>query len=559
MGHRLLSRIDEFTLFYSTFIASLFLSILVLFQLSFIFKIQHFSIILPLSVLLAYFVTKKIMISHIKVSNWFIIIGVFLLSGIIAFFSFDKAGDSRWYHQAIIVLLKNGWNPIHDYSKFKFNGDYTALIMQTYSQANEILALAFVAVFKHIQIGKIINLLFAIYGLSVTYLALKLVFELTPKQNILICIYLTFNPIFAAQYLSYYLDANFLVCFEVLLFSLLIWMKTLIAEKVSTQKFKLDVVGYNLSLFSILNIFASCIMLSNLKFTGLVYSMIILAVFGISKYIYEYKILNITIMQIILKNYFHVIIIGSALILMSYHPYVQNIIANKSPLWPLMGQDSPIMLTTWSALSWSPYNKFITLLITYFLPYPATYPPFSFMPSIKSFVAADYSICALGPFYGLFLIISLYYCIKYLKRMWYGIKTDFVCLAITICIASILISTIANPYFMYLRYVPQMILLPAIAIIILFKFKAAWFNNKIQKIFIIMCIINSGLFFGGATILTAYRTHKFMQMENICRYEHCTLEIQHHNIFERSLLNQIAEDGITFTMSSCYNKVIMLI
>ncbi len=332
----------------------------------------------------------------------------------------------------------------------------------------------------------------------------------------------------------------------------MIWLKINLVRNVYGKSLDDEYLNYNINLFSILNIFASGIILSNLKLTGLIYTVIVLFVFIMIKIIYEYR--KFTIFKIILNNYFFVVTISIALIVMSYHPYIQNIIAHRHPLWPFLGKDSPISLLSWSAISWSPYNKFITLLITYFLIYPATYPPFSFLPSIKSFVAADYSICALGPFYGVFLIISLYYIIKYFKRILYNIKTDFVCLSIIICIVSTLTSIIVNPYFMYFRYVPQIVLLPAITVIILFKFRVKWFNNKRQKIFIIMSIINSGLFFGGSTILTFYRTYNFIRMEHICLRQECILEIQNHNVFETSLLNQLKEDNIPVIISSCHNK-----
>jgi hypothetical protein len=71
------------------------------------------------------------------------------------------------------------------------------------------------------------------------------------------------------------------------------------------------------------------------------------------------------------------------------------------------------------------------------------------------------------------------------------------------------------------------------------------------------CSLLIVIFFCGTTILTFYRTYKFTQMEHICLHQRCNLEIQNHNIFETSLLNQLDEDRVSFTKASCNHKVVI--
>jgi len=378
----------NFFRFYATFIAGLFISILAIFQLMWIVNIFIPYLVLPISIVISLIITYLLVKNDTSylgtkyfktayLENLFITIVVFILAGLVAYYSFDKAGDGRWYHQAMIILLKNGWNPIYDYSKNDFlneflkHGDkvtYINLVEHAYSKGNEILAFSFVAIFKHIQIGKIINILFAIYGFAMSYLVLDKVFKMKFKYNLLICCYIVFNPIFFSQYLSFYLDANLLVCYTVLLFSILLYLYQMAVIK------KVDV-------FTTLQLMISALLLINLKATGLVYALLLLLAFACVKPIFELKILKLNSWAICKRNIIFGAVFLSILLLFSVHPYVENLYLGRHVFWPLMGSNAPDIFKSFDITSWSPYNKFITFLLAYFLPYPPTYPQFSFIPS----------------------------------------------------------------------------------------------------------------------------------------------------------------------------------
>jgi hypothetical protein len=548
----------NFFRFYATFIAGLFISILAIFQLMWIVNIFIPYLVLPISIVISLIITYLLVKNDTSylgtkyfktayLENLFITMIIFIIAGIIAYYSFDKAGDGRWYHQAMIILLKSGWNPIYDYSKndfLKYGGNNIDLISHTYAKANEILAFSFVAFFKHIQIGKIINILFAGYGFAMSYLVLNTVFRFKFKFNLLICCYIVFNPIFFSQYLSFYLDANLLVCYTVLLFSILLYLYQMTVIK------KVDI-------FTTLQLMISALLLINLKSTGLVYAFLLLLAFAFVKLIFELKILKLNSWIICKKNIIFGVVFLSIFLLFSIHPYIENLYLGRHIFWPLLGRNTPIVLSSWEATGWSPYNKFITFLLTYFLPYPSRYPPFSFVFSLKGFVAGDYAFCALGPFWGIIFLVSIVCCVKYCYQNIKKIFTDFTSFAIIFSIILIVISVITVPYFWYIRYAPQILLLPAIALVILLKYENTWFSGKVVKIFIMMCVVNSGLFFSGSTILTVYRTYKFVSMEHICLHEPCVLEIQDHNAFEVSLPNQLREDGVKVVYGSCLNRPVI--
>ena len=168
----------SFNIFYATFISSLFLSILTLFQLMWVLELNIALMVLPIALLIASLITYTLNQQNPRtLKNQLITFCIFIIAGLIAYFSFDKAGDGRWYHQPIILLFKHGWNPIYDYRNFNLKS--IEIVTYSYPHANEVLAYAFVAVFKHIQIGKIINILFAIYGFSIAMLVLQDLFKLS--------------------------------------------------------------------------------------------------------------------------------------------------------------------------------------------------------------------------------------------------------------------------------------------------------------------------------------------------------------------------------------------
>lgn len=538
------SFLKHFSVIYLAFISNLFLVVLILSQIFFIFKIYHYAgFILPISVLISIIMMKKLQFLKLENIKYFItIFFIFLCSLLIAHLTFDKAGDSRWYHQPIIFLLRDGWNPIYDYMKLDFlSKSYTDLLVHTYLKSNEILALAFILPFNDIQIGKAINILFMLYGFTGIYIILDLLFKLKTYYKLILALYIAFSPFFSAQYLSYYLDSNLLNCFTVALLCIIL---------INSINNKLD--NQLTSVFKLVLIM--CLLyVATAKATGLVYTILLLSFDFILRF-YRYFYLKEN--SFTFKKYIlYIALLGCAIIFLGFHPYVENLLLGKHIFWPLMGHDSPINLSQFNGAAWTPFNKFGTFLLTYFLPYPATYSPFSFMFNLKAFVAADYSLCALGPFWGVQFICAIIIYIFVVIKILRGLKDNnliVLCFTFTFILTSVFI----NPYFEYIRYVPQVYLLPFLAMLMLSLMNNKYLS-KIYKIFLFMLVVDSGLFFGGHTILTVYRTYQLNKMENTCKRSHCILEMQNENIFIPTLVNQLKQDKVSYITGKCDNKIII--
>lgn len=509
--------------FYTAFIGILFFSILSLFQIYFIFKItNHLDTILPTSLLISFITTNIICKPHLK--SWIILIIVFIIAGIYSYLLFDKAGDGRWYHQETIILIKNGWNPIFaplDINTLKDNFSQS----KTFPITSEVLSSSFAILFGHVQVGKIINILFCLYCFSVSYISLNKLFNITTKNNLIISAYLSLNPVVLSQIQSFYIDGNLFCTFIILLFSTLMWIFY------DTEK-----------RFWMFNIIVNFAILISLKFTGLAFAFIIITLPVIS-YTYMYhnlpkKFLQLSIFLIIAFIYF------------GWHPYIQNILAGRNILWPILGNHTNgVFLDVSQNIK---INKFLLYILSYLSPYSMEANNL-FIPTLKPFVRTDTSIGALGPFFGFILIINLYISFKYIFRNIKELRNNRNALIIVTITAVTIITIAINPGSWWIKYSPQIVFLPSIGLIVL-----SITNNKLWKkytnYFIVMVIINSGLFYSGSFILTSYRSYKFDKMEQQCKLNQCIYDI---HVFSTSLLNQLKEDHLDVKLGSCSNKNII--
>ena len=284
-------------------------------------------------------------------------------------------------------------------------------------------------------------------------------------------------------------------------------------------------------------------MLIGIKDTGLPFALII---FGIPTilYICNYRkfpknILLVTIFLIL------------AFIFFGWQPYIKNIIAGQNIFWPLAGHNH---ITVFFGMynNGVEVNKIYLYLLSYLSPYPIEFGT-KFLPSIKPFVTTDTQIGGLGPFFGLILIVTLYFTFKFLIINIKKFQTNTQAFIIFIIALVILITMAINPGSWWPRYTPGIILLPAIGIITLCNMNnSLW--KKYQKLFIMMIVVNSGLFYCGSLILTSYRTYKFDKMENQCKSKQCIYDVK---IFNTSLLNQLKEDNVNIKLGSCENKNII--
>jgi hypothetical protein len=229
---------------------------------------------------------------------------------------------------------------------------------------------------------------------------------------------------------------------------------------------------------------------------------------------------------------------------------VQNIISGRNILWPIFGSHTNDVFKDVSQNIH--INKLLLYLVSYLTPYPMEANNL-FVPALKPFVRTDTSLGALGPFFGLILISCGYITTKYLWNNANQIRNNTNIAMIAIITGVTIITIAINPGSWWIKYSPQIVLLPSIGLIILcINNKECW--NKYKMLFITMFIINSGLFYAGSLILTSYRSYKFHTMEQQCKLDQCIYEI---HTFYYSLLNQFQEDHLTVKLGNCTNKNII--
>ena len=173
-----------------------------------------------------------------------------------------------------------------------------------------------------------------------------------------------------------------------------------------------------------------------------------------------------------------------------------------------------------------------------------------FIPALKPFVRTDTSIGALGPFFGVILITSIIITSNYILKNIKSFRNNITALLILIISVVTIVTIAINPGSWWIKYSPQVVILPIIGVIILcVTNNKSW--NKYKAYFVAMIIINSGVFYAGSLILTSYRSYKFDKMEHQCKSNQCIYDI---HLFSTSLLNQLGEDNLKVKLGSCSNK-----
>jgi hypothetical protein len=282
--------------------------------------------------------------------------------------------------------------------------------------------------------------------LIISYNCLKKIID--KKWSILISIILTLNPVFLAQLFTYYVDGIMGICFAI---ELLLLINIDVNKKIDKN--------------IIINLIAICSIFVNLKFTGLMYSGIIAAVYYFY-WLIENRKNNI---QEVFKRLtiMFILIFVPAIFIIGSNSYVQNTIEHKNPLYPLVGKDKVDIITTIQPKNFegkSRIKKFIisTLSKTEMVTneeYTTLKLPFMvYKDEITALYSPDTRVAAFGPFTALITIISLFLLVILLIILYKKEKTNIKYLLLPLI--TIIISTIMVGENWWARYVPQLYFIP---------------------------------------------------------------------------------------------------
>ena len=237
---------------------------------------------------------------------------LFAISGHFYDFSFD----GQWYHQDAIILLKNGWNPFYDQPILnEIASGKNANYINCYPKAPWTISACVYATSGAIEYAKFYQLvlLFASFFLSLHFMLRW--FPLSILSAFLLSFVVAFSPVVVGQTLSFYVDGQLAVFTLLTLYFLCDW--------VSNLESKVPLVLLGLCL----------IYLANIKFTGLIYSMVFLF-FAFSWVLWKEREKAV---QMVLKLS---VIMTVAIFLFGYCTYGTNMLRKGHPFYPIMGKNN---------------------------------------------------------------------------------------------------------------------------------------------------------------------------------------------------------------------------
>lgn len=448
----------------------------------YIFKISVNPAYMPISFLIFFFTLafltckteKKYFVKSI-LAQIIVLFDFIILTGVLCCLIPDASYDGITYHQAMIILLKLGLNPIYDnVSTFTNNQEYvfTSSIpyVENFLKFHETIGANIYNIFGRIELTKITNYIFMLCSLCYCVYTLRN-FELSEFKSWFWTFVLIYNPICVYQCLSNYVDGIFYYLFLILIFSLINFTKGFDCNK---------------------NLYLTCIstvIFSNLKLTGLftavIIALVFLTLYRSKKVIVSFLIATVLIIITGINPYFTNIQKGRN----AFYPVIQNSVldANRDFMvtsYP-QGFENKNRLEKF-AFSIFAVSKNLSPLINSD-DKPRLKIPFTISNDDK-FIFEDMRLAGFGYFFSgillgtLILSPFLRFNNKDDKKIFWTI------------ISIIIISVIGNHEAWWARFVPQFWLLPVL-ILLFFNIN----NQNSKKILIpvftlaIICIINSSI------------------------------------------------------------------
>ncbi|MBQ6498053.1 MAG: hypothetical protein IJI58_05005 [Bacilli bacterium] len=378
-----------------------FLCILVLYS---IFQILNINSVLPLIGIVS--IVIPIIYILKKERNIALAIIFLLIVTIIPFLStkiYDLSIDGNSYHKTAIAYIKNGWNPLYenarDFQKHNSNvipidkKSKVDVWIEHYPKASWIYAATMYSLTGCIEAGKALIIILSIMLIIITYNILRKILD--KNWSIVFTAFLALNPIVLSQIFTYYVDGIMGICFLIQL--LLLFM-------VDPKK-KPDIPLW-------ISIVSICAIFCNLKFTGLMCSGVIAAVFYFY-WLIRYKDIKIFKKLTILFSIVYIV----SVFLVGSNSYVKNTIDHMNPLYPLIGKNKIDIVTTMQPKDFAKMSKFEkwyysmfskTENTNYYQKRPTLKNPFMIYKSeLDALYIPDTRIGGFGPLFALSFILSL--------------------------------------------------------------------------------------------------------------------------------------------------------
>lgn len=460
-------------------------SILFIFNIS-ISKINFIvALIFTFSFSIIYFVKKKNSIWDVIIKLLLFSI-LFLFSLFIARNTYDLSWDGNSYHKTAIGELKNGWNPLYErIEDFNSSEDNSLQLADThdiwtnhYAKGQWIFAATIYDLTNNIESGKCINFLAIIAVLLIAFS--YFISKISLLLSVIISFILALNPITIMQMFTYYND--------LLVYSFIIIMLILMQNILDNKDKQINYIALFLTL---------CILI-NIKFTGLAYAGIMMLIYYIFILIKrEYRINHLKEMTILGVT---TVLIG--IVLIGSSTYVKNTFTNGNPLYPLFGENKVDIMTTNQPqvfLEMNRIEKFIyanfseSINLTAFQNQnPVLKIPFTYKhDELLQLSIPDLRIGGFGVLFGGILLLSIVILLIGLYFLYFKDRKLFARFFIIVCTLTLLILILEESW--WARYMPQIYIIPVLAILILYIFRKRKVNLILITFLIITTIINTGI------------------------------------------------------------------
>lgn len=522
-------------------IITYFISIFILSELFLLLKIGLVSfIIIPLSFIISLipFVIfiDKIRSNYLTISYIVLILsGIYLISISLSLGFFDTSWDGQEYHQAAIIKLKEGWNPLYENIDKQLSTDKRVNIwINHYPIASWLFGANLFKFTNNIEIGKMYNFLFMFASFFLT-LYLLLSIKLNRVLSVILSLIASCNPVSVYQSLSFYIDGfmgSLLLCIFALSYIYFI-------EK---KKIYLLFIGF---LF---------ITIINIKFTGIIFSSVI-AIFTFIGILLLSKNFKKSLLILTILSSF--ILIG--IIVFGYSPYIKNTIIKGNPLYPVYGEDKIDIISNQYPYNFRSFNYFERLIHSVFSYTGGQYSneartfsssvlkiPFTIQKNEIFMMNIDPRVGGFGPFFGGAIIISTIIIIISIIMGRLN-KNNTLNLFLLFIILEILISALIIPESWWARFVPQLWFFTIVPIVMLFiNIKEFKFNNLILSPIVFILILN--IFFTAYNYYSANINDTKNFNEQISIIKQFNLEVYAViSLFEEATKNRLKLAGISYS------------
>ncbi len=537
-------------------IITFFITIFILSELFLLLNIGLISfIIIPLSFIIS-LIPFANFIDKIR-SNYYsilytalILFGIYLISILLSLGFFDTSWDGQDYHQAAIIKLKEGWNPLYENIDKQLSTDNRVNIwVNHYPIASWIFGANLFKFTGNIEIGKMYNFLFMFASFFLTfYLLISL--NLNRFLSIILSFIAGCNPVSIYQSLSFYIDGfigSLLLCIFALSYIYFI------------EKKKIYVLFIGFLFISIINI----------KFTGIIFSAVITF----------FTFIGILILSKNFKKSFLILSILSSFILIGivvfgYNPYIKNTINKGNPLYPVYGENKVDIITTQYPYNFKSFNYLERLLNSIFSYTGGQYSnkirgfsssvlkvPFTINKNEIFMLNIDPRVGGFGPLFSGAVIISIIIII--ISFIIGGLnKKNNLNLFLLFIIIEILISALIIPESWWARFVPHLWFFTIVPIVMLFiNIREIKFTNLILSPIIIILILN--IFLTTLNYYSANIINTRMLNEQFSIIKQFNLDVYVViSLFEEATKNRLKYAGITYSenyknISGKYNPMFL--